>query len=93
MFSNTISVRTSDSHPIYDLHNEKRINPPQSVYIDDHVWIAPNSKIMKGVHIESGAIIGSDTLVTKDVSANSLAVGLPAKIVKENVKWTRDQLF
>ncbi len=92
MFSNTITVRTSDSHPIY---NEVgiRINEPRSVYIGKHVWIAPGAKIMKGAKIMDGAIIGSNTFVTKEILENSLAVGSPAKVVKMNVHWTREQIF
>lgn len=48
MFSNNIIVRTSDSHPIYDLTSGKRTNKAENVIIGNHVWIAPNSKIMKG---------------------------------------------
>ena len=92
MFSNTITVRTSDSHPIYD-ENGMRINPPNSVYIGNHIWIAPNSKVFKGAVIHDGAIIGSNTMVTKEIPAKSLAVGMPAKIVKSNVSWTREKLF
>lgn len=92
MFSNSIIVRTSDSHPIYD-ENNIRINPAKDVHIGNHVWVAPNTKVMKGVCIGDGAIIGSDTMVTKDIPENSCAVGHPAKVVKSNIKWTRDQLF
>ena len=73
MFSNNIIVRTSDSHPIYN-KEEKRINEPKSVFIGNHVWIAPNSKIMKGAHIGNNSIIGSNTIVTKDIPSNCLAV-------------------
>lgn len=92
MFSNTIVVRTSDSHPIFD-SNCVRINPAKSITIGEHVWIAPNSKIMKGVAIGDGCIIGSDTMVTKDLPNNVLAVGHPARIVKTNIHWTRERLF
>ena len=93
MFSNTIVVRTSDSHPIYSGNNGERINNPKSVFIGEHVWIAPNAKIMKGAFIERGAVVGSDTMVNKTIPANSLAVGVPAKIVKENIHWTRESLY
>lgn len=92
MFSNSIIVRTSDSHPIYN-EEHIRINCPHSVKIGNHVWIAPNVKIMKGVHIGDGTIIGSDTIVTKKVPAGVLAVGHPAKVVREKISWTREQLF
>jgi len=92
MFSNTIIVRTSDSHPIYNAEGQ-RINLPADVNIGNHVWIAPNSKVFKGVSIGDGAIIGSDSLVTKNVQSGSLAVGHPARIVKENITWTRERLY
>ena len=93
MFSNNIIVRTSDSHPIYSMRDGKRINPAKDVAIGNHVWIAPNVKVMKGVDIGSGTIIGSDTIVTKSIPENVLAVGHPARVVKEKIKWTREQLF
>ena len=93
MFSNTITVRTSDSHPIYEQHTNRRINPPANVIIGKHVWLAPNSKVYKGVHIGDGAIVGSDTLVTHDIPANSLAVGHPAKVVRESIEWTSEKIF
>lgn len=92
MLSNTIIIRTSDSHPIYD-ENGNRTNPAKSVVIGNHVWIAPNSTVMKGVTIGDNAIIASNTLVTKDVKPHTLVAGIPAKTVKEYVKWTREQLF
>lgn len=93
MLSNTISIRTSDSHPIYSLNSTKRLNNADNVILKNHVWIAPNVKIMKGVRIEEGSIIGTDTIVTKNIPAHVLAVGHPANIVKSEIKWTRERLF
>ena len=93
MFSNNIIVRTSDSHPIYDITTQKRINPAKNVFIGKHVWIAPNSKIMKGAKIGDNSIVGSNTMVTNYVTENCLVVGAPSKIVKSNINWTRESLF
>lgn len=93
MLSNHIIIRTSDSHPIYDSATGVRLNPAKPVFIGNHVWIAPNSTIMKGAVISDGVIICSNTMVSKEIDANSLAVGTPAKIVKRNVCWTRERLF
>ena len=90
MFSNNIIVRTSDSHPIYSIETGERINPPKKVIIGNEVWIAPNSKIMKGAIIGDGSIIGSDSMVSKEIPPHCLAVGHPAKVIKDNIKWTRD---
>ena len=92
-FSNNIVVRTSDSHPIYDLNTRQRINPAKNVSIGRHVWIAPNTKIMKGAKIGNNAIIGSNTIITNEIPCNCLAVGAPGKIVKTDVDWTREKLF
>lgn len=93
MLSNNIIIRTSDSHPIYDRVSKSRINPPKDIKIGNHVWIAPNSKVMKGAVIGDGAIIGSDTTITKTVEPYNLVVGRPQRVVKTNVYWTREALF
>lgn len=93
MLSNNIIIRTSDSHPIFDINTGHRLNNPKSVYIGNHVWIAPNTKIMKGAHIEDNCVIGSDTTVSCLIPASSLAVGRPAKVVRHDIIWTRDSLF
>lgn len=87
MISNNLIVRTSDGHGIFDMETKKRLNMARDVNIGKHVWIAPNSRIMKGVTIDDGAIVGSNTLVTKNIPSNCLAVGMPARIVKENIFW------
>lgn len=93
MFSNHIIVRTSDSHPIYDIETNQRINSAKPIYIGRHVWIAPDTKIMKGADICEGCIIGSNTMVSKHIPANSLAVGQPAKVVKQNLRWSREDII
>lgn len=52
------------------------------VIIGDNVWIGMNCIILKGVHIGNGAIIGAGSVVTRDVPANALACGAPARVVK-----------
>lgn len=92
MFSNTIIVRTSDSHPIYNEDGE-RINNPKDVVIGDHVWIAPNSVVMKGAVIGNGSVVGSHSMINKVIPANCLVVGMPGKVVKEGVRWTRENVL
>lgn len=93
MFANHISIRTSDSHPIYDTVSNQRTNHPKDVIIGGHVWIAPQVDVMKGVTIGSNSVIGTKTIVTKDVPDSCLAVGVPARVVKNSVVWTRERLF
>lgn len=53
------------------------------VIIEDNVWIADKVTITKGVRIGKGSIIGANSVVTKDIPPYSLAVGIPAKIIKQ----------
>ena len=51
------------------------------VKIGDNVWLGRNVTICKGVTIGNNCIIGIGSVVTKDIPANSIAVGVPAKVV------------
>ena len=53
------------------------------VIIGDNVWIGEHACIMPGVTIGEGSIIGANAVVTHDVPPYSVAVGVPAKVVKQ----------
>ena len=89
MLANNIIIRTSDSHPIYDIPTGKRINLSKSITLNDNVWIAAKVTILKGVTIGAGSVIGLSSVVTHDIPNNSLAVGIPARIVKNNISWNK----
>ena len=55
--------------------------------IGNHVWLGNSVVIMKGVHIEDGSVIGIESIVTKDIPCNCIAVGSPAKVIKTNIHW------
>jgi len=52
------------------------------VIIEDNVWIGEGACVMPGVHIGKNAIIGANAVVTKNVPANAVMGGVPAKIIK-----------
>lgn len=51
-------------------------------YVGNDVWIGQNVTILPGVHIGDGAIIGCNSVVTKDVEPYSVIAGNPARLVK-----------
>ena len=53
-----------------------------NVVIKDNVFIGVNTVILKGVTIGENSIIGAGSVVTKDIPANSVAVGNPAKVIQ-----------
>jgi acetyltransferase-like isoleucine patch superfamily enzyme len=54
----------------------------EPIYIGDYVWIGMNSVILPGVKIGSNVIIGANSVVTKDIPANSIAAGNPCEVIK-----------
>ena len=78
-----VIIRDTDSHEILNQNHSKT----KPVIIGNHVWIGTRAIIMKGVTIGDGAIIAAGAVVTKDVPANSIAAGVPAKIIRTNVEW------
>jgi acetyltransferase-like isoleucine patch superfamily enzyme len=91
LFAN-VRIRTSDMHSIIDLTTNERINPDANVKIGNQVWLAENVYVYKGVTVGDGSIIGAGSIVVKSIPHNSLAVGVPAKVVKSNVSWNVKRL-
>ena len=62
---------------------ERELYSKGPVVIEDNVWIGRNVCIMPGVTIGKYSIIGSNAVVTKDVPPYRVAVGVPARVIKE----------
>lgn len=84
--SENVTIRDSDNHEIY-YEGRQKDNIAAPITIGDNVWIGMNVIILKGVTIGDGAIIGAGSVVTRDIPPRCLAVGNPARVIKENVKW------
>jgi acetyltransferase-like isoleucine patch superfamily enzyme len=70
--------RVFDSDP-HDLDAEHpRSSAP--VEIGDHVWVAADSTVLKGVTIGAHAVVGTRSLVTEDVPPHTLVFGQPARV-------------
>ena len=68
----------------HDFNPDKRANlHPSPVKIGKNVWIGSECTILPGVEIGNGAVIGAGSVVTKNVPANSIAVGSPARVIKQ----------
>ncbi len=53
------------------------------ILVKRNAWIGANVTIVAGVTIGENAIIGAGSVVTKDIPNNTIAIGSPAKIVRE----------
>jgi acetyltransferase-like isoleucine patch superfamily enzyme len=93
MFSYDVELKTGDSHSIFDIKTNTRINMAQNISIGNHVWLGAHTIILKGVVIDDNSIVGTNSIVTKDVPANSIVAGIPAKVIKTDIYWDREKIY
>lgn len=89
LISGGIDMRTSDSHSILD-ENGKRINPDKDIFVDDRVWFGKDVTVLKGSKIGKDVVIGALSLVSKSIPDNTVAAGIPARVIKEKTSWCQE---
>ena len=55
---------------------------PAPIHIGKRVWIGSNATVLPGVTIGDGAVVAAGAVVTKDVPANTVVGGVPAKVIR-----------
>lgn len=101
---NTVIV-DNNNHPVSPaFRKEMRLTPHGSdmrqwkhsvsspIVIGENTWIGSNVRICKGVKIGDNSVVAACSVITKDVPANSIAAGNPAKIVKNNIDEINDAM-
>lgn len=90
MLSLRIGMYQSDEHHIFDLETGKRINKGKNISIGNHVWIGRGVVLLGGFSIEDNSIVGSNAVSSGQFGANLIVAGCPAKMIRENIIWSRD---
>lgn len=86
LISGGVDMRTSDSHSILD-EDGKRINPDKDIVVADRVWFGKDVTVLKGSRIGQDVVIGALSLVSKSIPDNTVAAGIPARVIKEKTTW------
>lgn len=84
MIAEFVTIRDHDhrfSEPELAMRNQGWSIAP--ITIGNNVWLGSKVTITKGCRIGDNVIIGANSVVTKDIPANSMAVGSPAKVIKK----------
>ncbi|NJO02588.1 MAG: acyltransferase [Bacteroidia bacterium] len=75
-------IMDSNFHDTSNHTNHDSQGSSAPIIIEDDVWIATRSMVLKGVTIGQGAVVAAGAVVTKDVEPYTLVAGVPAKFVK-----------
>jgi acetyltransferase-like isoleucine patch superfamily enzyme len=64
----------------------------RDVRVGSNVWIGYGACILRGVRVGDNAIVGTNSVVTKDVPANAVVAGIPARVIRmreapERLRW------
>jgi acetyltransferase-like isoleucine patch superfamily enzyme len=82
MVAEYVSIRDADHK-----HSQEGVSvkfqgmEPKPIWIGDGVWIASRVAVLKGAIIESWAVIGANAVVNSRIPQDSVAVGVPARVV------------
>ena len=85
-----VKIWSSDMHSIFELSTGKRINHARDIIIENHVWLCDEVKVLKGSIIRSNSVIGSNSVVAREIPANSVAVGNHVQVKKTGINWSID---
>ena len=78
------SIRDHDHDTAYPVKLMRTVQ--SDVRIGDRVWIGSRVTVVRGVSIGDDAVIGAHAVVNRPVPADCLAVGLPARVVRRNLR-------
>ena len=77
-----VTFMNSD-HDMADSERRAGMYHPKPIIVGDGCWIGANSLIMPGVTIGNGVVIAAGSVVTKDIPANEVWAGNPAKFIRK----------
>ena len=82
MFGPNVVV-TSAGHPVLPELRRRGAQYNLPVQIGDNVWIGSGVQIMPGVTIGENTVVGAGSVVTRDLPANVVALGVPCRVIRE----------
>ena len=71
------------SHPIDPRRRRDKLESAKPIVIEDNVWLCGGSIVLPGISIGENSIVGAGSVVTKDLGRNVLAVGNPARVIRQ----------
>ena len=92
MFAPNVAIYTA-GHPIHPESRSSGYEYGIGITIGNNVWIGGNTVINPGVTIGDNTVIGAGSVVTKDIPANVIAMGIPCKVIREITEEDRKYYY
>lgn len=70
------------THPLDPIKRQKGIETARPIAIGNNVWIGMGAKILEGITIGDNAVIAAGAVVNKNVQANTVVAGVPARVIR-----------
>ncbi len=70
-------------HPLSPEERRAKLEAARPIVIEDNVWLGGGVIVCPGVRIGENSVIGAGSVVTRDIPANVVAVGNPARVIKQ----------
>ena len=77
------AIYDADFHEVNPATRNRSPGIVKPVVIGNNVWIGARAMILKGVTIGDNSVIGAMSVVTRDIAANCVAAGVPARVIRK----------
>jgi acetyltransferase-like isoleucine patch superfamily enzyme len=84
LIAELVSIRDHDHDPAYAPNSGRRLQT--DVTIGERVWIGAKASVVRGGRIGDDAVVGAHALVNREVPSAALAVGVPARVVRRDLR-------
>lgn len=91
-FGPGVSLFTA-GHPLHPVSRNSGYEFGKEIHIGNSVWLGGHVIVNPGITIGDNAVVGSGSVVTRDIPPNMLAVGNPAKVIREITSEDRDLFY
>ncbi|MGN6162341.1 MAG: acyltransferase [Marmoricola sp.] len=94
LWAANVYVATDDMHRLESVETGVRLNPfGATIHLGRHLWLGRDVIITGHVEIGDDCVIGTRSMVRgQKIPANSAVAGVPARVIREGVTWTEDDL-
>ncbi len=81
----------SEGHPLSPVERQSLI--PGKVHIKQNAWIGASATVLPGITVGEKAVVAAGAMVTKDVPANTVVAGIPAKAIRSLDRGADENLY